>query len=207
METLKTSAISQGVSEDEWKQMLAYSAAVFQNCGNYHSFGDTKFVPQLNADQFKKVYKASESYQVYSEKMDFLMEKIEKEVYTEEDPFARIGFRDENNGTTSYYSSNVTKDDAKMIDDWCVEINVSPLNTRLFKTGDNEYELRLASQYYSAEKTSYCKTYEKDGKKLTVVAQDFVDFMTTAANELRKAQDYATDGSQQEMVKSYVEHF
>lgn len=135
------------------------------------------------------------------------MEKIEKEIYTEDDPFARIGFRDENNGTTSYYSSNVTQADAKMVDAWCQELNVSPLNTRLFKTGDNEFELRLASQYTSADKTPYLKTYEKDGKKITVVAQDFVDIMTASSNELRKAQNYATDGNQQEMVKSYVEHF
>lgn len=42
---------------------------------------------------------------------------------------------------------------------------------------------------------------------MTVVAQDFVDFMTASSNELRKAQNYATDGNQQNMVKSYVEHF
>jgi len=45
---LKASSLQGGVSEEEWTQMLAYSAAVFQNCGNYLSFGDTKFVPQLN---------------------------------------------------------------------------------------------------------------------------------------------------------------
>lgn len=51
--------------------------------------------------------------------MNSIYEKIEREIYTEDEPFARIGFRDENNGTTSYYSSNITKDDAKMIDEWC----------------------------------------------------------------------------------------
>ena len=32
-----------GITEEEWKQMLVYVAGVFQNCGNYKSFGDTKF--------------------------------------------------------------------------------------------------------------------------------------------------------------------
>jgi len=31
--------------------------------------------------------------------------------------------------------------------------------------------------------------------------------MTASSNELRKAQNYATAGDQQNMVKSYVEHF
>jgi len=39
--------------------MLAYSAAVFQNCGNYKSFGDSKFVPELSQDSFKKIIQSS----------------------------------------------------------------------------------------------------------------------------------------------------
>ena len=68
--------------------------------------------------------------------METILEKIEREIYNEEDAFSRIGFRDENNGTTSYYSSNVTKADAKLVDDWCQELKISPLNTRLFKISD-----------------------------------------------------------------------
>lgn len=126
--------------------MLAYSAAVFQNCGNYKSFGDTKFVPELDLEPFKHIVQASESYELHKDVMDTILEKIEREVYAEEEPFARIGFRDENNGTTSYYSSGVTQADAKLVDEWCQELKISPLNTRLFKINDKEFELRLASQ-------------------------------------------------------------
>ena len=51
--------------------------------------------------------------------METIMEKIEDEVYMEDEPFYRIGFRDDNNGTTSYYSSNITKAEAEKIDAWC----------------------------------------------------------------------------------------
>jgi dipeptidyl-peptidase-3 len=44
---LKDASIQAGLSEDEFKQLLVYSAGVFMNCGNYLSFGDTKFLPQL----------------------------------------------------------------------------------------------------------------------------------------------------------------
>ena len=61
--------------------------------------------------------------------------RIEREVYTEEDPHQHIGFPDKN-GVTSYYSANVTSDDAKFIDEFCQREEISPLNTRLFKSED-----------------------------------------------------------------------
>lgn len=62
VQPLKEASLSQGISETEWNQMLVYSAAVFQNCGNYLSFGDTKFVPQLPKESFLKIVKASPGY-------------------------------------------------------------------------------------------------------------------------------------------------
>jgi hypothetical protein len=69
-----------------------------------------------------------------------------------------LGFRDDN-GTTSYYSSNVTSADAKKVDDFCQATKISPLNTRLIKLGEHEYELRIASAVASADVTPYLKTY------------------------------------------------
>lgn len=68
MESLKASALAAGVSDDEWRQMLAYTAAVFQNCGNYKSYGDTKFVPELDLEAFKKIARASAHYTIQKEK-------------------------------------------------------------------------------------------------------------------------------------------
>ena len=87
--------------------------------------------------------------------IDHILSEISHEIYTEDEPFSRIGFRDENNGTTSYYTPNITKDDAKFIDNWCQELNISPLNTRLLKSGDNQFELRLASQIAGEEGTRF----------------------------------------------------
>jgi hypothetical protein len=66
--------------------------------------------------------RATESYELHQDLVETIMERIGDEVYMEDAPFARIGFRDENNCTTSYYSSNVTKIDAKRVDDWCQEL-------------------------------------------------------------------------------------
>lgn len=135
------------------------------------------------------------------------MSKIEKEVFTEGEPCDKIGFKDENGGTTSYYSSNVTKDDASMIDSWCQEIGVSPLNTRLFKLSDTSYELRVTSQFHDSSVTPYLKTYQKDNISMTIKAGDFADVMASVAGSMSKALEYASNDNQRNMMKAYVKHF
>ena len=107
LEKLKKSSMDRNVTEAEWRQMLAYSAAVFDNHGNYRSFGDTKFVPELEPEKFEAVVRASESYQTHQEVIDKILGLISKEVFTESEPYYHIGFPDKG-GQTSYYSSNVT---------------------------------------------------------------------------------------------------
>ena len=40
-------AVQEAVTEDEFRSLLLYSAAVFTNKGNYKGFGDTKIVPGI----------------------------------------------------------------------------------------------------------------------------------------------------------------
>jgi dipeptidyl-peptidase-3 len=58
------------VSDEHWNMMLAYSAAVLQNCGNYKSFGDSKFVPELPQESFEKIIKASDSHSEHGHHID-----------------------------------------------------------------------------------------------------------------------------------------
>jgi dipeptidyl-peptidase-3 len=133
---LKQKSLSSGdVDDKDWRQMLAYSAAVFQNCGNYKSFGDTKFVPELAPSKFFSIVHQSKGYQSHGLIIDMLLSLIEVEVFTESEPYHHIGFKD-SNGCTSYYSGDMTEKEAKTIDDFCKKEKISPLNTRLFKIND-----------------------------------------------------------------------
>lgn len=186
---------------------MAYSAAVFQNCGNYRAFGDTKFVPELPSEEFKTVLDKSEAHKSHAQIIDEIWTSIEKEVYAEEDPFRSIGFRDEN-GTTSYYSSNITSADAKLIDEFCQVNKISPLNTRLFKISDTEYELRIASSSSDASKTPYLKTYEHTGGiKVHVTAADFTEIMAKVVKSLEQGLEYVGNENQEKMITDYIEHF
>ena len=103
-----------------------------------------------------------------------------------------IAFRDDK-GTTSYYSSNVTSVDAKKVDDFCQATKISPLNTRLIKLGESEFELRIASAVASSEVTPYLKTYhhtisggEGNGQQIRVhvKAGDFSEIMAKVVQAL-----------------------
>lgn len=207
IDSLKAKVVEAGVTEDDWKKMLAYSAAVFNNCGNFKSFGDTKFVPEIDSATVEKIIKASKGYETNKDEIDTIWDKINHELFIETDPYARVGFQDENGGQTSYYSSNITKADAKMIDEWCQELKISPLNTRLIKKSDTEYELRVTSSVADPAITPYLKTYEKDGKKLTVTAADFKFFMDQCVEHIGKSADFSRDDNQKQMCEAYVEHF
>lgn len=106
------------MSDNEWQQLLAYSAAVFNNCGNFKSFGDTKFVPELPLEKFNAIVRSSYAYQTHARVIDSILSRIDFEIYCEDEPINRIGFPDDR-GQTSYYSANVSKDDAKMVDEFC----------------------------------------------------------------------------------------
>lgn len=41
-----------GLTEEEWKQFMAYVGGFYGNLSNYHSFGHMKFVPELSAEKF-----------------------------------------------------------------------------------------------------------------------------------------------------------
>lgn len=175
-----------------YEQLLAYAGTVFQNCGNFLSFGDTKFVPELPAEDFLHILRQSECYKTHAPVVEDIWPKIEKEVYCSEDPFRQLGFRD-NNGTTSYYSGDLTSTDAKRVDDLLTTLGISPLNTRLFKLGEHEFELRIASAEASTEKMPYLKTHESEGLKVHVKAGDFKEFMAKTVQAFEQSQHYVAN--------------
>ena len=62
-EQLEESAIQSGVSKDEYRKFLAYVAGFYANLGNYYSFGDLKFAPELDRETFSKILKSNPLYQ------------------------------------------------------------------------------------------------------------------------------------------------
>lgn len=186
------------LSEEQWQQLCAYVAAVFQNCGNFKSFGDTKFVPEISPAAFDAVFDQ------YPD-MGKLWAEIREVVYCEEDPVARVGFRDDN-GQSSYYTANVTSADSKFVDEFCQSKSISPLNTRLFKHADGSFELKICS-HKTSDQMSYLGEHDFQEKKIRVTASDFTEFMRDVVASMEQAVKYAANDHQQKMVTEYINHF
>eukprot|EP00826_Nyctotherus_ovalis_P055150 TRINITY_DN7308_c0_g1_i4.p1 TRINITY_DN7308_c0_g1~~TRINITY_DN7308_c0_g1_i4.p1 ORF type:complete len:283 (-),score=71.58 TRINITY_DN7308_c0_g1_i4:1161-2009(-) len=203
-ESLKKKALSQGLSETEWSQLVVYSAATLQNIGNYKSFGDKKFIPELSPDKFLAVVKASEAYKKYQGPINDIWKAIEPVLYRVGAPFNVLGFSNEN-GLTTYYSAKVAKWEAAKLKEFQEETKISPLNTRLIKLNDTTYWLRIAS----AEKGNlpYVKTHEWQGLKIVVENGEFAQIMKRVADHLSECLKYADNENKKEMMKEYVEHF
>ena len=135
-------------TEDDWSKLITYSAAVFNNCGNFTSFGDTKFIPQIPKEKFLAALKNCSNYLNYKDVVESIWAKIEHEIYTETPPYLKIGLY-ESGKTSAYYSSNLLTSEIELANRFLeseksLKFIVAPLNTRLVKHEDDTLEIKLA---------------------------------------------------------------
>ena len=131
---------------------------------------------------------------------------IAHEVYSEDPPYYKIGFNN-NNENSSYYSSNITKEEAKMIDDFMKNKKISPLNTRLTKV-DDVFEIKIASTRQILEhELSYLGEFTHEGNKIRITRGDFSFAMNEVVKNLRLARQYAANETQKRMLDHYILNF
>ncbi|KAI7882816.1 dipeptidyl peptidase III [Mucor mucedo] len=188
-----------GVSAETYEQFLQYAAQFLGNLSNYKSFGDEKFIPRLSADDFEKIVRGSESEEAIG-----LFEQCRDELYNVE-PTAHnlIGFPQDGH-LSGYYSPNITKDDILLIQGFCEQEKIDPLNTRLFKDEQNNYTLTVAA----AEEQVPAKTYTlENGSTVHVTFTDFQACMKKVAQAIQQAIPYAANQTQTDMLKAYHTSF
>lgn len=189
-----------GYSEEDWTKLTAYLAGFLQNCGNYFSFGDKKFIPELPKDKFVGFIQGSEAYKLEPNKIDDIWKAIEHEIFAFTKPYGEIGFRD-NECMSSYYSSNMTKADCKFVQDFLESVSISSLNTRVIKVNDDFFQVLVCS-YVSGG-----KVYNYQNKKISVIYGDFSPFMMKLVQNLTEARRYAANDTQKKMLDAYIKHF
>jgi dipeptidyl-peptidase-3 len=123
LDALRTRA---NVDEDAFLAVQEYAVQCLGNLSNFKSFGDVKFIPRVPADTFRKVVAASARHK----KALPLFDKLKDEIYAIH-PVARtlLGYPEDGH-VTNYYTSNVTKTDIKVVQEFCESIHMDPLNTR-----------------------------------------------------------------------------
>lgn len=193
-----------GVSEEHWTDFLTFAAAFYANFGNYKSFGDSKIVPAIPAQEFHKILRASGAYGTHKAIVDELWEAVRALLYSTE-PVKELGFPP--SGSSTYYSANVSKEDAAAVQAFMDAHQISGYNTRLFKEADSSFVVRLAS----AEESSTGAIAEGSvGEKQTpvkVVAGDYAPLMGRVVAALEKAKSHAANPNQENMLTHYCTSF
>uniref|UniRef100_A0A8C9B024 Dipeptidyl peptidase 3 n=1 Tax=Prolemur simus TaxID=1328070 RepID=A0A8C9B024_PROSS len=211
---LRQHALAEGLTEEEYQAFLVYAAGVYSNMGNYKSFGDTKFVPNLPKEKLERVILGSEAAQRHPEEVRGLWQTCGELMFSLEPRLRHLGLGKE--GMTTYFSGNCTMEDAKLAQDFLDSQNLSAYNTRLFKEVNQEgkphYDVRLASVLgtepaLDSEVTSKLKSYEFRGSHFQVTRGDYAPILEKVVEQLEKAKAYAANSHQEQMLAQYVESF
>lgn len=186
----------------EINRLFVYIGSFFQNCGNYLSFGDTKFIPQIPKQKFLEFIRLTKAYQMNKESFDYIWQNVEHELFETNQPFYEIGLPDEK-ALSSYYSTNITRQDTDFIKEFLKKQDISPLNTRIIKLIDNEadYEIRVASIEVSS------KLYDFESKKIMIQKGDFSPFLQEVNENLIQVIPFCENSIQKDMIHAYISHF
>ncbi|XP_022332710.2 dipeptidyl peptidase 3-like [Crassostrea virginica] len=214
VEELQAAAEAQGVTKEEFEAFLIYAAGILSNSGNYKAFGDSKIIPNLPKEKFEIILKSSK---VASE-IQRLWQEISERVYSLEERQRELGLGEK--GTTTYFSSNCNLEDAKVAQEFMSAKDISPYNTRLFKSSENGkkvYEVRLASALTTGGDLpgvgSVLGSHEFTPKEtgtpcvFKVTRGDYSDLMALVVENLTKAEKYAANENEKKMLTEYINSF
>jgi len=207
---LREKALKDGVSESDFEALLAFAAGFYSNMGNYKSFGDTKIVPGLTKENFWIIVKCSDAYEGNKAWFDELWEKCSDDMYSLKPRRRELGIGE---GVSTYYSSNISKADISLVQDFMKEQNISPYNTRLFKTENEKLELRLASLALSekvdSQDSTHCllKEYTYKDRSITITRGDYSGILKRVIEHLKLAKTYAANENEVCMIENYIRCF
>jgi len=206
VEELITAAKAKGLTDVEVDQALMYAAAFYGNIGNYKSFGDTKFVPELPAERFKILLTAGGAD---SGKVEALWEECCARIYSLPPRQRQMGLGSAN-GISTYFSANCEECDADVVNQFLTSIDLSAYNTRLFKDADGTYKVLIASSETQPGPDPVgllCKVHDFQGKKIEVRRGDYSPIMARIIEGIKAALPHADNEEQKLMLEQYIESF
>uniref|UniRef100_A0A8C8GKE2 Dipeptidyl peptidase 3 n=1 Tax=Oncorhynchus tshawytscha TaxID=74940 RepID=A0A8C8GKE2_ONCTS len=201
-------ATAAGLSPEEYQAFLVYAAGLYANMGNYKSFGDTKFIPNLPKENLKALVWQSQAFQDSPSEMEALWDSCSTLLYSLEDKQKQLGLGDK--GITTYFSGNCCLEDAELAQKFLDSKNLSAYNTRLFKKkseGKSCYEVRLASAVQEGETNPNSGEYNFEDRVFTVSRGDYDHLMKKVSENLEKAKDHAANENQKRMLEEYSRSF
>ncbi len=112
----------------DYKKFIVYAAKFYSNMGNYSSFGNTKFVPELEIEKFEDILKCSPNWA----DIKYIWDCVKDIIYDNSSNYKTINLN-EKGGKNSYYLGDIKEEDIKTIDKFLQSKGIEVLNTRLMK--------------------------------------------------------------------------
>nr|XP_058946241.1 dipeptidyl peptidase 3-like isoform X1 [Pocillopora verrucosa] len=208
-----------GFSKEDFENFLIYAAAFYGNVGNYKSFGDTKFVPDLPKEKLESVVFSSKAYKKNAKRVEQLWGDCGDKMYSLTPKCRQLGLGEQ--GLSTYYSSNCAKADAELAQEFMKEKDIETYNTRLFKEekdGHVTYILRIASVAKTAEPypgadgeedkvVTVLGSHEFKGCTFRVERGDYSGLLKRVVKNLEKAKEFSANNNELSMIKSYIHSF
>ncbi|KAH7414166.1 peptidase family M49-domain-containing protein [Phaeosphaeria sp. MPI-PUGE-AT-0046c] len=194
-----------GLSQEDIDAYLNYAAQFLGNLGNYKSFGDSKFIPRLEARQLK-------SLATLSKETLGLYDKFKDAIYAGDDVSKlHLGYPSAGHVSTYYPDSpTITKEEITGVSDFLEGKGLLPENTRISKTSDGFSVLIASASSDPSLEERDLKDSEwtlDDGKKVVLVFGDYSKEMDTIAHHIEQAKKYAANDNEREMMEEYSRSF
>ncbi|KAI9699009.1 MAG: hypothetical protein M1836_003198 [Candelina mexicana] len=200
------------ISDRDLQGFLEYAAQFLGNCGNYKSFGDSKFVPRSTPESFqalasispqsKRIFDKIEHHSLFASKDAGLM---------------HLGYPEEGHLSTYYPDSpDITKEEITEIGDFLEKKGFLIENTRLRKLSNSgDYDILIASGVThpppsdsdAGDVTEWELEGKLQGKKLRLVFGDHQEEMAKIALEIKKAKQNAANDTEGNMHEEYAKSF
>ncbi|KAF8338075.1 aflatoxin-detoxifizyme, partial [Cantharellus anzutake] len=195
---------SSGVSDEDWLFALEYTAQTLSNLVNYKSFGFSKFIPRISAENFKKIVSASPQ----SEKATPLWGKLEKELYSLS-PEASLLIGKPNSGHISnyYLGPTIEDDEVAAVQSAAEKLKIDIENTRVRKESADHFTLLIASAEKRATVTQEHTSPNGKTIKLNLEYGDFSAPLAKSVEHLKEAKKYVANVHEAKMLEGYIESF
>lgn len=173
-----------------------YAATVYDNAGNYRSFGYDKIYCEVPKETFEKIIRLSccpQTIKIFEEIGDIIYDKSE---------LTKTINLTEKGGVNAYYLGGIKEEEIKKVDSFLSSINISHLNTRLIKFKNNDDIECLAYLVGSVDN----KVIDH-GNNIYGVQGDFDVFLANLNKYLAKCKDFTEREFQLKMIDKYLESF
>lgn len=189
--------ISSLTSEEEARLFFEYAANIYDNAGNYRSFGFDKIYIKLSKEKFEFILKI-----VNDKNVNEIYEKIKESIFDTSDKTKSIGLVDEG-GVNNYYIGDFKKEEILKIDKFLQENNIFLQNTRLIKfCRQNSNEITYAYLVGSVDKKII-----DHGNGIFGFYGDFSEFLHDLNVNLEKCLEYTKRPFQISTIQNYILSF